>query len=153
MSTNQGPDTFWDAVDALRAEDRRYAREAYGFVLGALGVTVQALPASRRSDPDRRHLSGGELLQGVVALARREFGVLAPMVFSEWGILTSEDVGHLVFDLVRCGQLSARPEDTIEDFRGGLDLHPALRSELAFDASNARRPGRRDRPSADARPA
>ena len=121
--------TFWDAVDALRARRGRYAREAYGFVVNALGVTVRALPDARRADPERRHLSGGELLSGVVAMARQEFGTLAPMVFREWGVTSGEDVGEIVFELVGCNQLSARPEDTIEDFRGGRDLMAELGAE------------------------
>ena len=117
-----GDTAFWDAVDALRSQRRRYAREAYGFVVAALGATVQSLPEQRRDDPALRHLSGGELLLGVVRLARQEFGTLAPMVFREWGVVAGEDVGEIVFELVTCGQLSARPEDTLEDFRGGVDL-------------------------------
>ena len=38
-------------------------------------------------------------------------------MFSEWGVASGEDIGEMVFQLVRGGQLSARPEDTIEDFR------------------------------------
>ncbi len=109
---------FWDAVDRIRAEDPRFRREAYGFVMFALGVAVQALPPERRADAARRHLSGPELLQGVVAAARREFGVMAPTVFREWGLRTAADLGELVFQLVESGQLSARPEDRREDFAG-----------------------------------
>lgn len=119
--------TFWDTVDALRESRRRYAREAYGFVVAALGETVRAMPEERAADPSRRHLSGGELLVGVAALARREFGPLAPTVFREWGVHASEDVGEIVFELVRAGQLSARPEDTMDDFRAGFDLEAELR--------------------------
>ncbi len=121
-----GETTFWDTVDALRETRPRYAREAYGFVVQALGVTVQSLPPERLADERRRHLSGGELLGGIVDLARREFGALAPMVFREWGVRTSEDVGEIVFELVRAGQLSARPEDTMDDFRDGPDLAAEL---------------------------
>ena len=109
---------FWDAVDRLRERDGRYQREAYGFVVGALGVTVGQLPPERHRDPVRRHLSGQELLEGIVGLARHEFGFLAPTVFREWGLEGGEDVGRIVFQLVDCHQLSARPEDTAEDFRG-----------------------------------
>jgi uncharacterized repeat protein (TIGR04138 family) len=122
-----GETTFWDTVDALREARRRYAREAYGFVVGALGATVQALPPERLADVERRHLSGGELLEGVARLARREFGAMAPMVFAEWGVRSGEDVGEIVFELVRAGQLSARPEDTLDDFRAGFDLSAELR--------------------------
>jgi uncharacterized repeat protein (TIGR04138 family) len=119
---------FWTAVDHVRRRDARYRREAYGFLMIALAHTVEALPAVRRGDPARRHLSGRELLDGMLDLARAEFGPLAPAVFHEWGLERSEDVGELVFQLIEAGQLSARPEDRREDFAGG-DL---LASRLAY---------------------
>lgn len=121
-----GEESFWDAVERVRERDPKYRREAYGFVIAALGATVQCLPPERQRDPALRHLSGPELVHGILALARQEFGVLAPTVFREWGVTTSEDVGIMVFQLVECGQLSAREEDSIEDFRGGPDLLDAL---------------------------
>jgi len=121
-----GEESFWDAVERVRERESRYRREAYGFVIAALGATVQALPPERQQDPTRRHLSGSELVSGMLALAREEFGVLAPTVFREWGVTTSEDIGSMVFQLVECGQLSARAEDSIEDFRAGPDLLEAL---------------------------
>lgn len=139
---------FWDAVDGIRERDVRYRREAYGFVVGALGVTVQALPPERLADPARRHLSGRELLRGIVRLARGEFGALAPVVFREWGVLEGEDIGHIVFALVACGELSARPEDTLDDFRG-FDLLGALAANLEVGRVPVVGPGR-DRPGRDA---
>ena len=118
--------SFWDAVGAIRDHDDRLRPEAYGFVLAALEWTVSGLPADRGADPIRRHLSGPELLAGVVALARREFGAFAPTVFREWGVRSNEDVGRLVFQLVESGQLSARPEDAMQDFLGAPDLLTAL---------------------------
>ena len=137
--------SFWDVVDLLRQRDGRFRREAYGFVVAALGATVEALPPDRLSDPERRHLSGRELVEGTVTLARREFGPLAPMVFREWGVTRSEDIGVIVFQLVEAGQLSARHEDTLEDFRGGSELLEALgevRGSDAPPADPAARPGR-----------
>lgn len=116
MSQTEVP--FWDAVDRIREGEPRYRREAYGFLLLALGATVNALPPERQADPAQRHLSGHELLLGMVELARREFGPMARAVFTEWGVRGSADVGELVFQLVECGQLSARPEDSREDFQG-----------------------------------
>lgn len=118
---------FRDAVDELRARGSRFAREAYVFVVAALGETVRALPAERLDDPERRHLSGHELTAGVIRIAREEFGPLAPMVFHEWGVESTEDIGAMVFELVEAGQLSARPEDTMADFAAGhMDLFGAL---------------------------
>ena len=124
MSTSEL--TFWDAVDRIREADARYRPEAYRFVVAALGAVVQSLPKDRLSDPHKRHLSGGELLLGVVSHAREEFGELAPTVFREWGVTTGEDIGRIVFQLVDSGQLSARPEDTMRDFLGTPDLLAAL---------------------------
>ena len=117
---------FWDAVDELRATQGGYMRQAYGFIVGSLTETVRELPKPRLDDPALRHLSGQELLRGIVRCARREFGPFAPMVFREWGVLHGEDVGRIVFQLVESGQLSARPEDTLHDFLGGPDLMAAL---------------------------
>ena len=119
--------SFWDAVDQIREHDPRFRREAYGFLMLALAATVETLPPERRADPVRRHLSGRELLAGVVALARREFGPLASTVFEEWGLRSGADVGSVVFQLVEAGQLSARPQDRREDFLGGPDLLETLR--------------------------
>ena len=130
---------FWDAVDDIRAADPRYRREAYGFVMAALGATVRALPQDRRLDPARRHLGGAELLQGLIALARGEFGVLAPMVFRTWGVLTSMDVSEIVFQLVEARQLSARPEDRREDF-AGVDLLSALSEGVDLGGSRPLKP-------------
>jgi uncharacterized repeat protein (TIGR04138 family) len=121
---------FWEIVEAIQAREPGYRREAYGFVMAALGARVQALPAQRRGDPARRHLTGQELLEGVIALARREFGQLAATVFAEWGVRAGEDVGRIVFQLVEAEQLSARPEDTIADFRHVPDLLAVLREKL-----------------------
>jgi uncharacterized repeat protein (TIGR04138 family) len=127
-------DAFWEAVDRIRDGGAPYRREAYGFVVAALGHAVGRLPAERRADEQRRHLSGRELLDAAVALARSEFGPLAPMVFREWGVTGAEDVGRMVFHLVEAGQLSARPEDTMSDFAGGPDLLVALGDGLEPDA-------------------
>jgi len=111
-------ESLWDAVDRIRASDPRFRREAYGFVMLALALAMQEMPPERRQDVERRHLTGPELLQSVVDLARREFGSMAPTVFEEWGVRTAADVGDLVFQLVEFHQLSARPEDRREDFHG-----------------------------------
>jgi uncharacterized repeat protein (TIGR04138 family) len=123
---NRPERSFWETVDGLRERDSRYRREAYGFVVAALAATVGELPSERRNDPDRRHLSGGELVEGVIRLARREFGDLSEVVFREWNVMSSEDIGQIVFQLVESGQLSARPEDRLEDFRSAPQLMASL---------------------------
>jgi len=138
---------FWEAVDEICSREGHFRREAYGFVMAALGATVNALPDERRGDPATRHLSGQELLQGVIRLAREEFGQFAPVVFREWGIAGGEDVGRIVFQLVESRQLSARREDSIADFRDSGDLFAALTANLDFGPARRaeERPGRLSR--------
>lgn len=143
---------FWDTVDRIRAEGPRYRREAYGFVVAALNRTVEALPAERRADPERRHLTGQELLRGVIDLARGEFGLMAPAVFREWGVLGAPDVGEIVFQLVEAGQLSARKEDGRADFAGGPDLMGALSDGVDLGVPGPRAPSRPRAPGAPGSP-
>ena len=127
---NDGPISFWDAVDAARDADGRYRREAYAFVMNALRLAVMRLPEARREDPERRHLSGQELIEAAIEQARSEFGPMAGTVFREWGLRTGEDFGRIVFQLVDAGILSARPEDGMDDFRGYPDLPERLEVPL-----------------------
>ena len=111
---------FWEKVHAICERDARFRREAYEFVMRALEHTT-----ARVIGP-RRHVSGQELLAGVVELARQEFGDLAWTVFREWGVTRSEDFGAIVFALVGDGLLGRQPEDSIQDFSGGIDLKHEL---------------------------
>jgi uncharacterized repeat protein (TIGR04138 family) len=43
-------------------------------------------------------------------------------VFNFWGVQTTEDFGHIVFNLVEKGLLSKTPEDSLEDFRDVYDF-------------------------------
>lgn len=134
----------WELVDGMRQResDFAYRPEAYQFVNLALLATIAALPPERQQDPARAHLSGLELLTGVVRLARVEFGPLAATVFREWGVERSEDVGRIVFQMASAGLLSARPEDTMADFSGDFDLHAALSDRIeSGPITRAPRPG------------
>jgi uncharacterized repeat protein (TIGR04138 family) len=111
---------FWEKVHAICERDPRFRREAYEFVMRALENTTSRVVG------ERRHVSGQELLQGIVDLAREDFGELAWTVFNEWGITQSEDFGAIVFALVGEGLLGRQPDDTIGDFEGGIDVKSAL---------------------------
>ena len=126
-----------DTIDRLRQHDPRFRREAYVFVIASLGAAVDGMPHDRRADPERRHLHGSEVVTAAVRLARREFGPLAATVFREWGVTGARDIGDIVFQLVEAGQLSATPDDRIEDFLGGPELLQAL-SDAAPRAARPR---------------
>ncbi len=111
---------FWERVHGIVESDPRFRREAYEFAMRALEHTTT------RVIRQRRHVSGQELLSGVIDLAKQEFGDLAWTVFQEWGVKSGEDFGTIVFHLVEAGVLGKQPGDAIEDFAGGIDLRAEL---------------------------
>lgn len=131
----------------LCREDSRFAYEAYEFVCEAVTFTMTRLGRApdrrergaepRRKKPaDDNHVSGAELLRGTCDLAVREFGMMAPVVFRQWGVKTTDHVGEIVFKLIKVGLLSKSDRDDLGDFHDLFDLHQALTEgfELTLDA-------------------
>jgi uncharacterized repeat protein (TIGR04138 family) len=100
-----------------------FRAEAYFFTLDALHSSVEELSV-------RRHLSGPELLQGVVRLANERFGGEAAEILNGWGISSTRDFGVIVYDLIEAGILSKTDDDQLEDFEEVFDLSDALKEEL-----------------------
>lgn len=112
-------DDLWDELTAIALEDPRYNREAYLFVLNALNWSFRQLGR-------RRHLSGQEFTEFLVAYAQEEFGDLAECVLKEWGIFSTRDFGEIVYNLIDAGKMSKEQDDSIEDFDGVLELEDAV---------------------------
>jgi uncharacterized repeat protein (TIGR04138 family) len=47
-------------------------------------------------------------------------------VFDSWGIRSSEDVGHMVFNLIGAGIFGKTEQDSIEDFKNVYDFEEAF---------------------------
>ena len=69
------------------AEGRPYRRGAYEFVMQALEFSMNRLDLPR-------HISGGELLEGIRLHALEEFGPIARHVLAHWGIHETRDFGR-----------------------------------------------------------
>lgn len=110
---------FWAAVERIREQDGRYARDAYAFVMDSLDFTMRVVG-------ERRHVSAAELVRGLCANARQRFGLFAYTVLSKWGLGTSDDVGEIVFQLIDAGILSRQDSDNRADFDGVVDFREAL---------------------------
>ena len=112
---------FLQQVDKVAELDGRYARAAYLFIYDALEHTVQSL--GRAEMPrEQRHLSGADLLRGISAFGLSQFGPLTRTVFEHWGVCTTEDFGHIVFNLVDAELMSKTEDDSMEDFVGLYDF-------------------------------
>lgn len=110
---------FWRTIREIRMKDNRFAEDAYIFVMEALEFTVSSLE-------ERRHVSGRELLDGIVGFSRLQFGMLAFSVLESWGIRATDDFGAIVFHLVEAGILARQESDSLDDFDDVFDLESEL---------------------------
>jgi uncharacterized repeat protein (TIGR04138 family) len=122
-------DTLEERVLEIRRRDRRYARNAYYFVLDALDHTMVVLGRQAKSG-EERHVGGRELLDGIKEIAATEFGPMAPEVFRQWGIRETGDFGEIVFNLIDGGLLSRRPQDSRLDFADGFDFEETFAAKF-----------------------
>jgi len=102
-------------IEDIVKRDPRYKIDAYNFLLEALNYTVRKLKQSR-------HVAGKELLEGIKQCLKEQFGPMAGTVLEHWGVNSTEDFGHIVFNLVDAKILSKTDQDSIEDFKNAYDL-------------------------------
>ncbi len=116
---------FKQAISHISSRDTRYHPDAYEFVNEAVSYTAKKLERDRKP-AGNRHITAEELVAGSMDYAVSRFGFLAPTVLRQWGIVSGEDFGNIVYNMIEVKLLSASPEDSQEDFQ----CHPELADEL-----------------------
>jgi uncharacterized repeat protein (TIGR04138 family) len=111
--------------------------EAYFFTLEGLSHAVAQMRV-------RRHLSGPELLGGLIRLAHERFGEEALEMLTGWGIAAPRDFGLIVNDLIEAGILSSSDDDHPEDFESTFGLADALKEEAWRQRWRIQGPGASD---------
>ena len=104
-----------EIIERISDNDFRYKEDAYFFVMEALSYSQQKFKCPK-------HVTGVELLMGIKDLLLDKFGPLTVPVLRHWGIKSTEDFGHIVFNLVSNQVLSKTDEDNIESFRNGYNF-------------------------------
>ena len=128
--------SFEEALDQIRAKDKRYENDAYVFVREALDYTQKTIGKDNRGRI--RHVTGQELLGGIRDFALSQFGPMAMTVLEEWGIRQCSDFGEIVFNMVETGLLAKTERDSRTDFEDGYDFYQAFREP--FLPAEKRRP-------------
>jgi uncharacterized repeat protein (TIGR04138 family) len=115
-------------LERLVESDRTWPYEAYEFVLNSLDFAAreiqdsqgQSLEDDAESNPtgDCHHVDGRQIALAARELAQQEFGQMAPVVFSQWGIESTSDLGKIIFKLIEVGLLNKNEKDSIADFEG-----------------------------------
>ena len=106
---------FYSIVSTICTKDSRYHVEAYEFVMEALGH-------AQKKYKKPKHVSGGELLEGIKGLLLKKFGPMSVAVLSYWGIKNTDDFGFIVFNLVENNILSKAQQDSFESFKNAYDF-------------------------------
>ncbi|MBU1693828.1 MAG: hypothetical protein KJ726_02300 [Verrucomicrobia bacterium] len=133
--------SYEEVLNQVVREDPRYDAQAYEFLREALDFTIKLL--NKPAEGPTRHVSGGELLEGIRQYALQEFGPMALTVLNRWGVRRCEDFGEMVFNLVDKGILGKTDRDRKEDFGGGYDFEQAFRQPfLAGGKADLRAPPR-----------
>lgn len=115
---------FAEALESVVGSDPRYQRDGYIFLRDALDFTTKQ--QKKVKGVSVRHVSGPELLDGVRQYALKEFGPMVMTVFDSWGIRCSEDIGHMVFNLIGAGVFGKTEQDSVEDFKNVYDFEEAF---------------------------
>lgn len=115
----------------LARRDQRFSYEAYEFLFESLAHTQERLGRTPPENPDKPpgpeyHVSGQELVEGFLDLAKQRFGRLARVVLQLWGINSTGDIGEVVFNLINGELLSKNENDSIADFQNLFNLDDVL---------------------------
>ena len=114
---------FYLIIENICSKDKRYKPDAYEFTMQTLYFTQNRLKRPR-------HVSGRELSLGLRDFAIEQYGPMAKVVLSAWGITGTEDFGNIVFNLIAEKVLSKTEEDSPADFRDVYDFKTAFANIL-----------------------
>jgi uncharacterized repeat protein (TIGR04138 family) len=130
-------------IEELVRRDPRYPPEAYEFVFEALAYAnkrlgrVRAETGAAENASQEEHVSVAEFFEGLRELALRDFGLMAPAVFRQWGVRRTDDFGEIVFNLIGAGLLDPTTADDRGAFHEHFDLDDGLVSGYEIDAGES----------------
>jgi uncharacterized repeat protein (TIGR04138 family) len=130
------------AIEAILAEDARYAVEAYELVVDALREAARRRRKSGRG-PKVARLDAAGLLDAVREFALDEYGPMTFTLLESWNLRACRDIGEVVFNLARRGVVSLESGDRVEDFEKGFSFDEAFR--LPFEPARPVRSRSRSR--------
>lgn len=112
---------FDEAVNRILAFDTRYPAQAYVTISNALAYTLRAL--TMRDG----HVSGRQLSEGFRDYILNEYGPFSRSILNKLNLHETDDLGNLVYNLIRVGAFGKTDQDRREDF------HAVYSFEQAFD--------------------
>jgi uncharacterized repeat protein (TIGR04138 family) len=142
-------ENFERALNQLLKQDNRYPRAAYAMMPVVLDYTVRRVQESRRAgkledNQSSPHVSGQQLAEGFRDYLLEEFGPFAYEIAADLNIVSTLDIGHLVYNLISVGCFGKTDEDRLEDFDNVFDLKEALCAPFEIKNPEFKRLGNED---------
>ncbi len=127
--------SFEDVVARLGAPDSGFDYDVEAWYFLRDGVD-RAIAAASPGPDDNRHVNAAEICAALRDLALEQFGPMALLVLSQWGVFETADFGRMVSALVGEGVFSKSSGDSDKDFENVYDF------EETFDRPYRPRGGR-----------
>lgn len=120
------------SLEEISRIDGRYDVRALRFIYEGLGKTIQDIREESEQDQPR-HITGAELSHGLARQASRKWGWLAKMVLNQWGVVTTRDLGEIVYLMIDNKWMAAQETDRIEDFDDVFDFEIMFEKNYSFE--------------------
>ena len=127
---------FLKEVKKITRKDKRFELDAYSFVMESLHYHNQ-----KHKVKPGQHISARELLEGAKEYANLSFGPMAKFTLNSWGIKSTNDIGHIVFNLIETGFMGKTEEDSLEDFFDIFDFENAFKEDIRAEEQEEQKNG------------
>jgi uncharacterized repeat protein (TIGR04138 family) len=131
----------------LLKEDPRYPLDAYALVQDGLcyAQEVMRLGEKQPTEPSESteeervdaHLTGQQLCIAIQKHALEQYGRMARIVLNRMGIHSTSDVGEIVYNMIRIGEMRKSKSDRREDFDNVYDFEQVFDREFKFETTKA----------------
>ncbi|MEZ6095389.1 MAG: hypothetical protein R3C03_14360 [Pirellulaceae bacterium] len=91
-----------------------------------------------QATPDRRHVTGQQLCEGIRRYALRQFGYMSKTVLNSWGIHSTSDIGAIVYRMINAGIMKKSSKDRRAHFDNVFDFTEAFENEFDFGTTCCR---------------
>ncbi len=129
-------EAFEKAIKQVLAFDETYPRKAYIFISEILQETLRMKEEASHGRPLKtRHLTGAELAMGMREILLEQYGPFAIHILDEMNIHQTDDIGQIVYNLIKVKAFHKSETDAIDDFNHLYDFEETF--VKPFDPKNA----------------
>jgi uncharacterized repeat protein (TIGR04138 family) len=111
-------------VKKITEHDKRFDENAYEFVMESLHFYVR-----KNKLLPKQHVTAAQLLEGFREYALKSFGPMTRFTLDNWGIHASDDVGHIVYNMIGAGLMARTESDSLDEFRSVFDFDTVFRED------------------------